>query len=354
LFQSSGGNFSAATLAALSVGQDAVAGAISRDARYVCGVSLGDDEATLWHVSSPGTVQGLGIPAGRSSSAAHGVSTGANPIVVGFAGIGSFVWESSSGIQAFGNPPGHGGPRLTGISADGQTFVGTASSALTSGDPFVYQNGTSTFLNESGGSLSSALAVSPNGNVVGGHIDNQGAIWRKGTNGQDSPPLLLSIDSNAVNRVFGITDTGFAVGATTGGGYIYDPRTGLTSLFDDWWHNETGSAVPVHVTSISDVYEVGGQIYFALSLTSGVALASTGAPLPPLPTSSLAVALLPSGPIELRWPTNRACTVESTPELTPPRVWTPRTNPAPTLANGQFLLALPATDAMSFFRLNCP
>jgi hypothetical protein len=155
-----------------------------------------------------------------------------------------------------------------------------------------------------------------------------------------------------VNRVFGVTDTGFAVGATTGGGYIHDPRTGLTSLFDDWWQNETGSAVPHHVTSVNDVYEVDGQIYFALTLASGAALASSGAPLPLAP--NLAVARLPSGQLELRWPTNRACTVESTSELTPPGVWTPRTNPAPTLANGQFLLALPTTNAMSFFRLNCP
>jgi hypothetical protein len=93
LFQFSGGNLNAATLAASSVEQDAYAAAISRDARYVCGASLGDDEATLWHVSTPGTAQGLGIPTGQSSSSAHGVSTGANPIVVGFAGIGSFVWN---------------------------------------------------------------------------------------------------------------------------------------------------------------------------------------------------------------------------------------------------------------------
>ena len=35
-------------------------------------------------------------------------------------------------------------------------------------------------------------------------------------------------------------------------------------------------------------------------------------------------------------------------------VTAPLTNPAPVLSGGQYLLALPATNTMSFFRLNCP
>ena len=199
-----------------------------------------------------------------------------------------------------------------------------------------------------GGLNSRATALSPNGAAIGGRIEGQGVIWRKGTNWQDSLPLRLTINSNPVGEVLAVTDTGFAVGATAGGGYIHDPRTGETSWFDDWWQNETGSAVPHHVTGVNDVYEAGGQLYFALATANGAALASVNAPPPPAP--SLALALLPSGQIELRWATNQSGIIESTPGLIP-TAWLPLTNAVPTQTNGQFVLTLPATNAANFFRL---
>lgn len=244
--------------------------------------------------------------------------------------------------------PAHGQTAFSAISADGQTIVGFASSATSNGDPLVYQEGGFTVLDKDGATTSAAYAISPNGNIIGGHIDGQGAVWRKGTNWQDSLPLRLSINSNPVGRVLGVSDTGFAVGTTAGGGYVHDPRTGLTSWFDEWWQNETGSAVPHHVTGVNDVYEAGGQLYFALVTTNGAAPASVNAPPPPAP--SLSIASLPSGQIELRWPTNQSGIVESTPGLIP-SAWLPLTNPMPTQSNGQFVLTLSPTNAATFFRL---
>jgi len=346
LFQLVGTNFIATNLAALGP-EGAYAFSISRDARSVVGIS--GDQAVLWDVATPGTVQGLGIPAGRSFSEAHGVSSGPDPTVVGFAGIGAFTWTSASGMQVFPNPPGHGGPRLYAISADGQTYVGSATTAATRSDPLVYNGGISTFLAEDGGLYSTATTVSPNGTVIGGDIDNQGAIWNTGV------PLRLTLAGNPVGQVLGVTDNGFAVGSTAAGGYIYDPRTGLTSLFDDWWQIQTGSAPPVHVTSVNDILWDGEMLYFALSGSSAGAAAGLGtAPFTEVSPPSLALARIASDQIELRWPTNQNCTVESTPNLTPPRVWTTITNPAPSVSHTNYVLTLSITNAATFFRLNCP
>ncbi len=354
LFQATGMNFNAATLAALNVEDDVYALSISRDARLVCGIS--GDEATLWNVATPGIVTGLGFPIGQSFSEAHGVSSGSDPIVVGFSGTSSFIWNQASGIQASPSDLPHAGIRLTGIDGSGQIVIGFGSSPISSADPIVYQNGGYTFLKENdvGNSVptSSALCVSPDGNDIGGRINNQGAIWRKGTNWQDSLPLLLSINSNPVPEVLAVTDTGFAVGTTAGGGYVHNPHTGVTSWFDDWWQNETGNVVPHHVTGVNDVYEAAGQIYFALTTTSGAALASVNTPPPPAP--SLSIASLPSGQIELRWPTNQSCTVETTLALAAPPAWTPLTNAVPLLTNSQFVLILPVTNTASYYRLRCP
>jgi len=337
LFRLVGTNFSTTNLAELVQGETYVY-SISRDAQSVVGIS--GDEGVLWNVSSPGTALGLGKLPGDTTSDAHGVSVGPTPTVVGASDVGAFVWTAASGIQPFANPPGHGGPRLIAISTDGQTLVGYASSALTSVDPFIYQGGVTTFLDEDGGHISAAITVSPNGNVVGGYIDNQGSIWNAGT------PLRLTLNGNSVGRVLGVSDNGFAVGSTAAGGYIYDPRTGITSLFDSWWELQTGNATPVHVTSVNDVYWDGEMLYFALSGSSEGAAA--GLAMFPLP--NLALALLPSGQIELRWPTNQNGIVESTPGLMPP-AWLPLTNPVPTQSNGQFVLTLPATNSATFFRL---
>ena len=63
LFQLVGTNFVSTNLAELVEGET-YAYSISRDARTVVGIS--GFEAVLWNVSTPGTAQGLGIPAGRS------------------------------------------------------------------------------------------------------------------------------------------------------------------------------------------------------------------------------------------------------------------------------------------------
>jgi hypothetical protein len=97
-FQFSSGNFNAATL---SVGDETYALAISRDARYVVGIS--DLEATLWNVTTPGAGQELGIPAGRGFSSAHAVSSGATATVIGYAGGGSFVWTQAAAAHQSGS-----------------------------------------------------------------------------------------------------------------------------------------------------------------------------------------------------------------------------------------------------------
>lgn len=339
LFRLVGTNFSTTNLAELVPGET-YALSISRDARYAVGES--GNQATLWNVSTPGTVTGLGYLPGPVFSSSSGASSQVAPTVVGYAGGGSFVWSQSSGMQDF-LVPGYGSPRLTAISSDGLTFAGAANSG-TSRDPFIYRGGSFTFLDEGGGNNGLLLCLSPNGDVAGGAIDGQGAIWNNGN------LLRLTIDGNAVTSVLGVTDNGFAVGSTAAGGYIYDPRTGLTSLFDSWWELQTGNAPPVHVTSVNDVYWDGEVLYFALSGSS--AGAAAGLAMFPLP--NLTLALLPSGQIELRWATNASCTVETTLALTAPPDWTPLTNAVPLLTNSQFVLTLPVTNTASFFRLRCP
>lgn len=89
---------------------------------------------------------------------------------------------------------------------------------------------------------SEALAVSPDGNAIGGFLHNldtvgRAVIWE----GDDfSPTFLLTEDNEQqFGAVTGLTDNGFAIGlgdflSGSSLGFIYDERIGRTMTVNDW------------------------------------------------------------------------------------------------------------------------
>jgi len=336
LFSYTNGTLNATTLTGMDY-----ALVISRDGRNIGGLDF--HQGVLSTTANPGMITLLGFPPGRHDTDTHGVSNGTNPVVAGFSGIGSFVWTTASGSQAFLPPPGEGDIRLTDLSADGAVYVGSTQGLGDSDNAFSYHDGAFTYLDEMGGFHAWALCVSPNGQWIGGYIDAQATIW-----GATNQRLTLN-GGSLVGQAEAVTDHGFAVGGNNLGGWVYDPRTGTTKLFDAWWVAASNS-VPQHVAFVTDALEANGMVYFALQLADGSAALAITDVVFPSPPPTLAITSLNPSELQLRWPTNQLCVVEWTPQL-PPVNWTPLTNAVPVLNSNQFTLTLPITNSAAFFRL---
>jgi hypothetical protein len=109
-----------------------------------------------------------------------------------------------------------------------------------------------------------AIAVSPNGRLVGGDVLGKGVLW------ENRLPRLLTVNSNSVEHVDAVSDNGFAGGSYYDlstdlvSGYIFDPRTQTTALVDDWLLAE-GILTPDHVTGVNALYWDGQMLHLALS-----------------------------------------------------------------------------------------
>ena len=263
LFTYSGGSYTATTLS----GMDTVVG-ISADGRNIFGVN--GLQGAVTSVGNLGSYTSIPFLFGQTASEPHGATIGANPLVVGFSGSGSFTWTASSGSQNFAPPIGQGSVRLTGVNANGSVFTGSSLGGG-SDNAFIFQNGSYTFLNEMGGNHSWALSISPNGQYYGGYIDGQAALW--GPN-----DIRLTLDGNPLmGQVDFVTDNGFAFGTTGSDGWVYDPRTGLTSLLDAWCANENGSPLGHHLTGVYGANWDGDTLHIGVEGSLGLFNAQIGA-----------------------------------------------------------------------------
>lgn len=122
-------------------------------------------------------------------------------------------------------------------------------------------------------SASSAYAISPDSQIVGGSLmtydpatetnDLQAAVWT-GTNYNDLTLLNLPNGSPLFGQILSVTDNGYAVGTSSLGGFIWQSGWSAAQLFNDWALNEFGISIPTWVTSVNDIFFDGENLNFAL------------------------------------------------------------------------------------------
>ncbi len=262
LFEYVGTNVTATALSA-GAGYDTYVNGISRDGKYLVGVGVNDDlgiqSAVLWErsaISSPVILPESPGAEGLSAGVAV-ASTPAGYVIGGGQGGGGTLWTSAG--PSF-TPPANS---VNSLSDDGAVWVGMRFG--TERRPVIGDHTSASYLPTPGSAQGIALEISPNAKFIGGMLGffgspGQALMWEDGT------PRLLTLDGNPIiGPVNGVSDSGYAVGTFNGSGWIYDPTAGKAFLFDTWWQNTYGSAVPHHVTGVNDIYEHDGRFYFAAS-----------------------------------------------------------------------------------------
>jgi len=158
-------------------------------------------------------------------------------------------------------------PYLERVTEDGRQFVGEG---FINGQ-IVPILGTETnfVVLDSRNGLGGALAISPNGLHICGHINLQSTVWRKGK------PHILSLGTNKTSLLRTVTDHARAGGGSSAGGILYDSDGRKLELFDDWWTGRYPDVpLPGHVTSVQDLYEKNGNLYCLLRGEDGTSMES--------------------------------------------------------------------------------
>ena len=283
-------NFVSQTLADLpeATGNAEVFG-ISSDASRIAGVSLSTDsdnqgEGVSWQRSSPSTPEGIGFVGGFNNFSL-GVGAWVDGIVGEFCG-GFFActWSEEDGIEALPGTEG-GVAGASGVSANGEIVVGFSSHEVLNGAAYYWDDeGIHRLDDEIDGFTlfqSTARAVSPDGNTIGGFIaaqDDVGAVkvfavvWEGALR-----TLRILLDSEG-NRVEGIvndvSNLGYAVGAFAGGGFISHESLGESVVvFEDWLADREEDFFPtISSSAVGAISEdrVNGKLRFIVSDTEGI------------------------------------------------------------------------------------
>ncbi len=189
------------------------------------------------------------LPGGAFSSSATAVSAN-GAVVAGFsstnlAGGEAFLWQDSVGMAALGvisSGPVTPGSAANGISGDGVTVVGRASSANSSNIAFRWTPlgmvGLGVISSSASGDSSVAYATSDDGAVVVGRsssaLGTQAFRWTAGTGMVGLGDLTggsFSSDARAISGN-GMVVVGFSMGASGQEAFRWTPPTGMVGLGD--------------------------------------------------------------------------------------------------------------------------
>jgi probable HAF family extracellular repeat protein len=186
--------------------------------------------------SGQGSIASLGLLPGATTSSAHGVSDGGEPVVVGgsyfyMQGNMAFRWTPSQGMQALGLLPGATGSFAAAVNADGSVVVGgcdfpngtqrafrwTAAGMSAMGDP-------------PGVTGSYATAVSADGTVVVGSCGTSAGGWAFRWTAQDGMVVLGTIPGGTYSDAKGVSADGTVVAGHADTAFRWTLSDGMQAL----------------------------------------------------------------------------------------------------------------------------
>lgn len=146
-------------------------------------------------------------------------------------------------------------------------------------------------------------AISPDDTLIGGfvgifdeiseQIREAAAVW-SGDAWSDLTVLTDPAGKPLWGEVLGVTDDGYAVGRSAGGGFIWHTSWDHARMFNTWAVGEFGMSIPTWVTSVNDVFSDGTDLNFALQGSAYYFRAPVSSAVPEPGTLLLSLCVVPA------------------------------------------------------------
>lgn len=214
-------------------------------------------DISLWTRSAPNDLLIITNPVASSSRPQDVISLPDGPMILTEGYPASMLWHPITGWRpCASNTVPISYISLVQGSADGKQFAGNHLIPTNQSKPLRIKGDKVHYLSTRG-TFNGAYCISPNGRFIGGVRNARAVIWYNRTSFYLHPPP---------SDVEHVTDSGFAIVATSDGRKVYDPRTRKTYPFNKWWEKHYPTVpLPVPISRVRDLYEHSGNLYFLIS-----------------------------------------------------------------------------------------